>query len=124
MTCNAGTRACCRCRLAGKPDRVFMPWRQAFDEKHALEQRDVLVDRLPRQLERGREVGDVDELGGVLRGEAQKLGQRVERTHAAQVANVALDLRLKVVAIHCGVSRGSTDLFKAYRVREAGHTIP
>ncbi|MFN7955316.1 MAG: hypothetical protein U0610_26565 [bacterium] len=71
-----------------------------------FEQRDVLlVNGLTRQLERRCEIRDIDELSGVGRRKAEKLGQRVEGAQASQISNVALELRLQVVAVPGTASR-------------------
>ena len=57
------------------------------------------MDRLARQLEGRREIRDVDEPRGLGRRQGEQFRQHVERMDARQVADVALDLRVDVIAI-------------------------
>ena len=44
---------------------IVVPRRKSLHEKHPLEQRDVVVNRLPSELKGTSEVGDVDETRGL-----------------------------------------------------------
>lgn len=82
-----------------------MPRRQALEKEDALQQRDVVMDRLSGELERPAEIRDVYQLSGVAGGHGQEPRQRVERPDAGEITHVTLHLRLDVVAIPCRAPR-------------------
>ncbi len=96
---HSDTRVSSSCRL---PQRADGHGIQAVAESGAhfsVVQRDVVADRGAAKLEGARQVADVDQPGCLAGGERQQPGQRIERGDARQVADIALDQRLDVVAI-------------------------
>ena len=86
-------------RLDQAPQPVAVPDRQALQQVHALQQRDVAADRRPAELELRGEAAQVEQPRGVQRRQAQQPRQRVERRDARHVRDIALHLRLDVVAV-------------------------
>lgn len=74
---------------------------QAAPEKDALQDRNVVVNGLPTDLEWRGKIGNVDQSHDVSRGERQKPGQRVERMDGRDIADIGLDLRFRQAPIPC-----------------------
>jgi hypothetical protein len=78
---------------------VAVPRWQRLQQEDALEQCHVITDRRPAELERSGQVGHIEEPGRLSSREGQETWQHVERADTGQIAHVALDQGLDVVAV-------------------------
>src|SRR5690606_16839841 len=104
-------------RLDEAAEPVRVPRRELVEEEDPREEGDVLADGGPGELEGPREVGDVDEAGRLRGHEREQPREGVEAPDAGEVADVALDESVDVVAVPGGPAAGAGP-------RERGRVAP
>src|SRR5438132_2755657 len=104
---------------------VTVPRGERLQQKYAFEQRDVIADRRPAQLERACQIADVEKPRRLTGGKSEQPWKRIQRADTRQLPHIALHEGLDVVPVPrrspagCGPSQRSRVTTCGYSVDQA-----